>query len=41
MAMVRPRATGEFVRLSTSQLRARSCIQVPARETNWPNQKSR
>jgi hypothetical protein len=43
IVMVVPSAMGAVagsVRLSTNQPRAASCIQVPVRETSWPNQKS-
>ena len=41
MVMVSPSASGDLLRSSTSQLRAMSCIQVPASETIWPTQNSR
>jgi hypothetical protein len=41
MVMVQPSATGDWVIVSTSQLKATSCIQVPARDTSCPNQNSR
>jgi hypothetical protein len=36
-----PSASGESVSLSTSHAWPMRCIQVPTRETSWPNQKSR
>ena len=41
IVMVKPKASGEFVRCSTRSASAVSCIQVPANETNWPTQKRR